>query len=255
MTCIVACDVVDAAGGSAWSIEPVTDTAGHVATGGPIRFAFDRRLSPWSVDRNTVVLSSGTVGEFVFPWFDPLSNELVIELTRPLLPDTRYVLTLSGVEDLDGEILASPRQILFASSPVVTDLPEAPPPVRFQDVRDLLVTRCAGSDCHSTADRAGHLVLEDALGIAATARGKPSRQVSSVQAQGDAARGAGLVNLSVISDEGASSSVSFSYLIYKVLGDPHVLGEVMPPPATRAPLTSDELGLIARWIRTGAALE
>lgn len=252
--CAAGCDVGPTAVETPWAFEVMVDEADRVPTGGPIRVALDRRLSPWSVDRNTVSLSSGAVGEFVFPWFDPLTSQLVVELTRPLLPATAYVLTLAGLEDLDGFELDAPKRILIISSAMSTEIPAPLSAVRFSDVSGLLLSRCAGGTCHSLADRAGNLVLEGAHGVAETAVGRPSPQSSSGRDL-PGLRASGLIDLPVIDGVGASSSASFSYLIYKVLGDEHTLGEAMPPPATGDPLTADELGLIARWIRTGAALE
>lgn len=252
--CVAGCDVGPTSVERPWALDVVLDEAERVPTGGPIRVALDRRLSPWSIDRGTVGLSSGAVGEFVFPWFDPLTNELVVELTRPMLANTAYVLTLGGLQDLDGFALDTPKRILIVSSAMPTDLPPPVTRVGFSEVSELFVARCAGASCHGAAEGAAELVLEGARGIAATAKGRLSPQSSSGRELPES-RAAGLVDLAIIDDEGASSSVSFSYLIYKVLGDQHVLGERMPPPSTGDSLASDELALIARWIRTGAALE
>jgi hypothetical protein len=40
-----------------------------------------------------------------------------------------------------------------------------------------------------------------------------------------------------------------SYLVYKMLGDPHVWGEVMPP---EGPLPVGQIGLVSDWILAGA---
>jgi hypothetical protein len=66
---------------------------------------------------------------------------------------------------------------------------------------------------------------------------------------------AGLIDLPIVDAQGTSQSVSRSYLVYKMLGDPHVLGEAMPPEGTVEPPSADQIVSVTHWIRHGASLE
>jgi len=249
---IAACDVGAAASDDPWEIRVLTGADGAVSRFGPLRLQLDRRLSSWSVDRGSVRVSSGTVGESVFPSFDPLLSQLVLDLARPLFAETSYVVSLTGLIDLDGAPLDPPRQILLRTAD--GDIPSTSDPVPFASVSALLSLRCATVGCHTADARAAGLVLGDADGIRETALGQPSLQVDSPNAAFNA-DASGLIELPIIDGAGAPTSVARSYLIYKLLGDPHVLGERMPPPPDGKPLTPDEMQLVARWIASGASLE
>lgn len=251
-TLLASCDFSAARDTRPWQLEVQVDADGRVPAVGPLRIALDRRLSPWSVDRASVSLTSGNVGEWTFPSTDPTRNELVIELARPLLPETSYVITLRALEALDGRVLAADRQLLVTSNDE-TELPPRPTFGEAAQVLELLRARCAGSGCHDATSRASGLVLDGPDGIAETAIGQPATEVALNV--GIDARATGLWGLPIIAANGQSTSVGFSYLIYKVLGDPRVLGEVMPPPAVGAALSAEEVELLARWIRAGAPLE
>lgn len=217
---------------------------------GPIRIRVDRRVSPGSVSRNTVRLSSGTVNEFVFPSFDPVRSELLIELSRPLAVGAFYVLRLSDLIDLDGSALTSPVQFLFKV--VAVDLPAEPEPVkRPSEIVALLAVRCAAGGCHSDSVHAAGLILSTADAIARTALAAPSQQSGSLELAG----ASGLTGLPIVDADRSPASPSRSYLIYKLLGDSHILGEAMPPPSNDEPLSSAEIMDISRWIAAGSPLE
>jgi hypothetical protein len=250
--CVFGCDVGGHVDADPWAIRLLTSADDTVPRWGPIRFQLDRSVSSWSVDRGSVHLSSGTVVEFVLPWFDPLTDQLVVDLARPMLPDAWYVARLSGLSDLDGVFLEPATQILLRAA-------EADPPVRpevasVEAVMTLLAARCAGNGCHDSTTRAAGVDLGDRGGIGATALGRQSLQAASPNAAVDP-DASGLLELPIIDDAGESTSVSRSYLVYKVLGDPHVLGERMPPPSAGPALSADDMQLLARWIMTGAPLK
>lgn len=246
------CDVGASVDPRPWDIRLLAQADGSVSRWGPVRFQLDRPVSSYSVDRGSVRLSSGAVVEFVSLWFDPLTDQLVLDLSRPLLVDASYVARLAGLADLDGAWLDPPQQLLVR--PVDSDRPVPAEAVSFDSVLPILMLRCAGSGCHDAGARAADLVLSDAAGIRDTALGHTSRQVDSPNAAADP-DAAGLIELPIIDSAGVSTSVSRSYLIYKVLGDPHVLGERMPPESAGPALSADDTQLLARWIMAGAPLE
>ena len=61
-----------------------------------------------------------------------------------------------------------------------------------------------------------------------------------------------LDGLAIIDVIGGVGRPARSYLVYKVLGDPHAAGDRMP---SDAPLSSDELASLSLWIRNGAPTE
>lgn len=252
MCCASGCDAGAERSLRAWQLEVSADESGSSSRFGPIEVEFDRRLSPWSVDRSSVRLRSGAVGEFVFPSFDPIRRTLIVELTRPLLADTSYVLTLVELIDLDGETLSPSRELVVRA--VDANEPPLPAPFQLAAVLEIFVSRCANAGCHDATERAADVVLDGPRGLRDTVLGRRSPQMasSSTLAEGTAS---GLIDLPIVDATGTSQSASRSYLLYKVLADPHVLGERMPPPAAGSPLSTDEATLIARWIRAGAPLE
>lgn len=243
------CDVPPDGDASDWNVELLTPEA--VPSWGPVRVQFDRRLSPWSVDRNSARLTSGAVGEFVFPAFDPATNQLNLELTRPMLVGANHVVTLVDLVDLDGNALDEPLQLLL--SPVASErAPIAIPEVA--EVLDIFAAHCASDSCHGSAEPAAGLDLASNEGLGRTAIGHPALQVASFNQLAPIAA-AGLIDLPIVDAQGTSQSASRSYLVYKMLGDPHVLGEAMPPGGVGDRLSADQIAVVTNWIRHGAPLE
>lgn len=249
---LAGCDLGSPDSEEAWQVEVVSEPDGSISRFGPILVETGRQLSPWSVDRGTVRLTSASVGELVFPAFDPIAERLEIDLARPLLEDTSYLLRLEGLRDLDGTALTEPIQLLLHASDA--SRVEAREPVQLERVLTLLKSRCADGGCHDAKSRASGLVLDSVAGIRTTALDTVSSQSLSPSRVPER-RGEGLVDLAIVDSQGGTAGVSRSYLIYKVLGDTHALGEAMPPARAGPPLTDEETDLLASWIADGAALE
>lgn len=246
---VVGCDIAPASDTHGWNVELLNPRA--APSWGPVQVQFDRRLSPSSVGRNSVRLTSGPVSEFLFPSFDPVTNQLNLELTRPMLVGASYVVTLVDLVDLDGTALDEPLQLLL--SPVASE-PEPIPSPEVAEVLNVFAEHCASASCHGSAEPAAGLDLESSEGLARTAIGHPASQVASFNQLAPIAA-AGLIDLPIVDAQGTSQSASRSYLVYKMLGDPHVLGEAMPPPGLGEPPSSDQIALVTNWIRHGAPLE
>lgn len=249
---LCACDVAADHASKSWDVTlaDAADGTRDVSRHSAIRLQFDRRLSPWSVGRSSISVVSGDIGEFVFPSFDPVTQQLSIRPARSLIAGLNYVVTLDGLVDLDGNALAEPMRLLVRAADI--EPPPAREPVTFAEVAPLLTQRCASAACHDANTRAGAVDLSSADAIAETVRDRPSLQAASPNVGNHQLASSGLFDLPVVDGQGTPASVSRSYLIYKVLGDPHVLGEAMPPDAA---LDANDIALLADWIATGAALD
>ena len=213
------------------------------------RVFFDRPLYPRDVHRGNVLVESGVRGVFLWPRFDPALRELWIEPGGPLDPSVRYRLRVEVVRDLDRREMAEPFVATFTTGDIASG-PERPAPARWEDVAPIFA-RCAEAGCHGGDAPVLGLDLSSAEAVRRTAIGVPAEQ-SRVGVQGDepwvADTLAGLARVDVSAGIGRPSR---SYLLYKVLGDPHVGGARMPPPPA-APLSVADAARLSRWILSGA---
>jgi hypothetical protein len=94
------------------------------------------------------------------------------------------------------------------------------------------------------------LDLSSRAGIERTAIGVRASKLAGTTGD-EGARGAlQLAGMNIIDVVAGRGSPATSYLVYKVLGDPHVLGERMPE--GRPPLSEAELRMLSTWIAQGA---
>lgn len=213
---------------------------------------FDRLVFPSDVHRGHVLVVSGTRSALVSPRFDPVERALVIEnIGAPLDPAVRYRVRVEGLHDLDGAEMA-PHEILFTTGERAEG-EVARPPLGFADVAPIFSERCATAACHAAEAPALGLDLSSGPAVAATAIGVIAEQ-SRTGAQGDdpwpsAPTLSGLARIDVTAGVGRPSR---SFLLYKVLGDPHVAGERMPPSPAEG-LSATELSTLSRWILDGAS--
>ncbi len=214
------------------------------------RVFFDRPVLPRDVRRGRVVVRSGGRSAFLSAWFDPVERVMHVEnLLPPLDPDVGYRLVVEGVRDLERRPMADAYTAPFTTGAEARGTPT--PLAGWADVAPILA-RCAADGCHGGATPALGLDLSSGAGVEATAIGVAARQ-TRVGTQDDTVwSGAstldGLARIDVVGGVGRPSR---SYLLYKVIGDPHAAGSVMPPPPDD-PLTADEQGRLSRWIRAGA---
>lgn len=219
-------------------------------------FTFDRALQPSSVTSTSAVLVSGSRAMPVTRWVDPVSRTLTLELTgtAELLPDLRFRAVVDGVRDLDGRV-AERIEIAFRTGTSSREPEPRPAPSFREIVEPLLRERCASEGCHGGATPVLGLDLSSGDAIARSAIAVPS-----VEAGEPPLPGSTLPGLGGMRRIEASAGVGFperSYLVYKILGDPHVVGERMPPPSDAGGpgLSETEQQLIADWIRAGASLD
>ena len=219
---------------------------------------FDERLLPASVTRSTVRIESGGVQSFVSLRFDPVDRVIIAApfFEQPLSPDVTWRLVVEGLRDLDGVAMEDTHVTTFRTG---AELGEAydPPHAAWEDVEPLFERSCTGAGCHGPATPALGLDLSSAAAVRATALGRLSREFPSGATTIEGARGAlALSALPIVDVVAGAGRPATSYLVYKVLGDPHILGDAMPPPdAAQPPLTMDEVRTLAAWIVAGAPTE
>lgn len=218
------------------------------------RVFFDRNLYPGDVHRGTVRVQSGARSAFLTPWFDPVERALVVDQlgASPLAPSVRYRLHVEALRDLDGVRMAERHEVSFETGVAA----EGDPPVDrvgWADVAPILSESCATEGCHASPDPALGLDLSSAEGVRDTAIAVVAEQSRVGVQDGRIWHGApsldGLARIDVVGGVGRPAR---SYLVYKLLGDPHAAGAPMPP---EEPLGRDRVALITRWIRAGAPTE
>lgn len=251
----VACDtnLPVAEAGAEWIVgSQPQDGDWAVARVGRFELMLGRSLVPSSVSRRTVRMSSGAVTELTFVSLDPVAMSIHVDVpaSEPLEPGTTYQLELERLVDLDGNRLMQPVTLLFHTG---QDLGEPAPvaDVGWDEVSPLLGERCADGGCHAPPEPALGLDLSSPAGVQDTAIGVLARQSPRGTVSAEGASGSlSLSALPIIDVKAGVGQPGSSYLLYKILGDPHVLGDAMPPGGPG--LTGDEASLISEWIRAGA---
>jgi len=247
------CDLdVPDTGERSWAMSSIPrDGEAGVARQTPLEIQLDRRVLPRSVSNRSVRLGSGAVSPPAVVRYQLLSRQIRISLPSwgPLVSDTTYLLEIEGLVDLDGVAQREPYSVYFTTGPELGAAPE-PEPADIPRALELLRDRCASSGCHAAPLPAAELDLGSARGIEATVT-RTSRQLEleGVTAQG-AAGALWLPATRIIDVTAGIGDPARSYLMYKVLGDPHIAGERMPPSGPR--LSANELALLAAWIERGA---
>lgn len=223
--------------------------------GPPLTFVTDRLLAPSTVSRNTVNVTTGPLGVFGGVRYDPVRREVAF-FPNPgeLRPGLQYVFHVTtALRGWDGAAPERAVELRF-----VPTARAAIPPVRVPSLRrevlPLLVARCADSACHDATSPVLNLDLSTVEGVFNTAVG-----IGSVQRPGD--EGPAMtdphwgsllrVDVGITAGQGRPA---YSYLLYKVLGDGPIVGDIMPPPG-RPRLTTDEAQLLSDWIAAGAPRE
>ncbi|MFK7984507.1 MAG: Ig-like domain-containing protein [Sandaracinaceae bacterium] len=214
---------------------------------------FDRPILPRDVHRGRVMVASGGRGVFLSPVFDPVERSLhLVNLGSPLDPEVRYRLRVSGIRDLDGFVMAEPYEIAFDTGTAIQET--APAAVAYADVEPILAT-CAAEGCHRPPDAVLGLDLSSPAGIRDTAINVLAEQTRVGTQSGALYRSVtGLRGLARLDVTGGVGRPSRSYLLYKVIGDPHVVGDRMPPGPAPA-LDAAALSLLSRWIFQGASTD
>ncbi|AKF06491.1 Ig-like domain-containing protein [Sandaracinus amylolyticus] len=250
----VACDVPNepAPDGSAPRViatvpAPAADDVDRLAR---MQVVFDRPLAPSSVSAASVRVVSGARVVPIAVHADPTLPGLRIVPQSELDPDARWELRVEGVRDLDG-VVAQRHVVVFRTGRAASAPPDEVPP--WSEIGPLLAQRCG--ECHGGEASVLGLDLGSAEGVRSTAIRVASRQTGERPRAGAVVTGLG--GMTRIEVFGSAGRPEESYLVYKLLGDPHVAGERMPPPGDAGDhaLSRDEIARVAAWIRGGAPTE
>ena len=211
-----------------------------VDRGARLSVVHDRPLDPRTVGRAEVSLTSGALAHFLEVRFDPVERAIVTRPFRgqPLEPRVRYTLAVDGARDLDGA-LVEPFTLTFRTGEAFTE----PGPVgstEWAQVAPIFATHCV-EGCHDGAGGGLALDLRTLASTRATALGVAADQTGGTTTIGRQ----GLSGMARIEE----AEPSRSYLVYKMLADPHVWGEPMPP---EGPLPTADIARVADWILGGA---
>jgi len=222
---------------------------------GPFTVWLDRALIPWSVNRANVRVESGATMALLSMRFDVLDHAIVAAPfgTDALEPNVVFRLVVDGVRDLEDRPLAEPFVARFRTGSEEGAL-WTPPSASFGAAAPILTAHCTGDGCHGPGTPPLGLDLSSAEGIRSTAIGQISTELPQGPTGDESALGGlALGGLYIIDVVGGSGRPATSYLIYKIVGDPHVVGERMPPPPRDA-LSYEEMRTIDAWIVAGAPL-
>lgn len=220
--------------------------------GPPFTFVSDRLLSPSTVSRVSVYVTTGVLGVFGGVRYDPVRREVSFFPNAPeLRPGLQYVFHVTdAVRGWDGASLPRAVEVRFVPG-ARASVPAPRVPSLRREVMPLLAARCADGDCHDAVSPVENLDLSSAAGLYNTAVGIASTQRpgATTTVMTDPHWGPMLrVDVGATPGQGRPA---YSYLLYKVLGDGPIVGDVMPPPG-RARLSADEAQLLSDWIAAGA---
>lgn len=232
------------------------DGAVDVPRRGPFLVEVDDRLFPPSVSRATVRVESGAVAAFLSVRFDPVDSTIVATpfFDQPLSTSVTWRLVVEGVRNLDGETMEGTHVTTFRTGEALGD-PYVPESAGWADVEPIFTGACTGATCHGPGEAALSLDLSSAEGVRETAIGVVSREFPAGTAAVEGARGAiTLAALPIVDVVAGAGRPATSYLLYKVLDDPHIFGDPMPPPG-HPPLTPEQIRALAAWILAGAPTE
>ena len=201
---------------------------------------FDRPLLPESVHGGTVSLWSGSTRFALSVEPDPTLPGIRARRLggAALEADIEYELRVEGVLSLDG-VMTEPFEARFRTGEGEQE--DARDVASWDEARTVFDEHCVS--CHHEGDV---LDLSTAEGIQATAIGVPAsgRDFRSPER--------GLSGLELISLLGGVGRPGFSYLLYALVDDPHLLGAAMPPAGR---LSSEEIATLRDWIGAGAPTE
>ncbi|MDP3277631.1 MAG: hypothetical protein Q8Q09_20785 [Deltaproteobacteria bacterium] len=211
----------------------------------PLLLRFSRPLSPRSVNRQAVILSTGGVRLSLRLRTLPVEASVIVTPEpSEVRQDVEYVLTVSDqLRSWDGISLANPQMFRIRFVPGGG---ASPPMVSLRgEVMPVLLRACGASACHGGTEPVMGLSLDRAEGILSTAVGVASRQHESPTGSQERSdpQWAGLLRVVPFEPEQ-------SYLLYKLLGQGPIRGAAMPRGAAR--LTGPELDLVQRWVLEGA---
>lgn len=222
------------------------------------RLWFDRRLAPRSVHRGRVQVESGPHQPFLSLSVDPVDKAVVATPVGGVMlePRVRYRLVARDLRDLRGHAMEEEFTATFRTGEETGTLSAGPQPP-WAEIRSFFRAECGGEGgCHAPDTPALGLVLTTGAGVRRTALGVPSEQTKVGAARRNSgAQARGLTGMPIVDVLGGAGHPGSSYLVYKMLADPRILGDPMPPARGDTPSDPDRTEQARRvvdWIRAGA---
>jgi hypothetical protein len=205
----------------------------------PIVLQFNRLLNPYSVTRQSIVLTSSSGEVFADPVIDYDPVLMTVTLSNPgggstwLVAGQSYEISfpvptsptdINGLQAIDDATFAALTTLAFTVSASTGNQP-VPPTMHFcVDILPIFERNCAGSNCHGrpngeSLSRAG-LVLDSSEGLALTAIGQVAHG-SNTGANAGVTQSPGTifgVDMPIIDPGNAGTgNPANSWLLYKVL--------------------------------------
>lgn len=198
--------------------------------------SLDRPVGPRGFPAESVLLVSGERRVPLRIISDPTTHRFEVIPRGTLDPNVGYRLELGAFRDVEGRP-AAPRTIHIETGPSV--IPDPGPGATWADAA-VVLARC--TMCHGGDMSVLGLDLSTAEAVRRTAIAVPAEEVRV----GDpVSLGGGLLGLARI-EPGAPGR---SYLVWKLSGDEHIVGDPMPPDDALDPA---EVATLVAWVRSGA---
>ncbi len=215
----------------------------------------DRLVAPDTVRFPAVRIVSGDLQPRLSLHLEPVTRRIIIETwgNLPLEPEATYRLVVEDLVDLDGNAQPEAHEVVFRTGQELGDEP-AGPRIEWSHAERVFGPSCAIDGCHTSPEPARGLDFSGSDQVRDTVVGALPRSVPPGwgPAEGSAAA-LHVFSFPVIDVVGGAGQPAHSYLMYKVLDDPHIMGSPMPPPdAGTGPLSRTELLTLSDWIRAGA---
>jgi hypothetical protein len=228
------------------------DGASEVDRRAVLRIELDRRIAPASASTASVRLISGGRAISLSLDVDVVRPGIVVTPHTTLDPEVTYVLVIDPLRDLDGRRGSETVSISFHTG-IAEDGTTPPPSVPFDDVLPIFTERCATATCHGGGAPILGLDLSSAESVRRTAIGIGAQEVRRPVDGASTYASPSLSGQSIVE----AGNAARSYLVYKLLGEPHAAGAPMPPPTGEGgegALSPGEIDRIVSWIREGALL-
>lgn len=215
-----------------------------------VRARLDRFVVPDTLNRRVAYVVSGDVRQTLSVSFDVVAREIVMRSQDGVLlePGVTYRAVIApGIMDLDGRTLGTEHAWTFRTGEVVIDLPNRPS-VTWEQVGPLFARSCASGACHGSRVPSLGLDLSSEAAALSSMVGVPATQMTVPRSTGLLHARPGLWGLPRVDVFSGGGRPERSYVMYKILGESHVLGAKMPPPGTAQALSESEAAWVADWI-------
>ncbi len=191
---------------------------------------FEVPLDPAVVGPELLRLRSGDLWPSGRVRYGVVDRRVAFVPSVPLRSNLAYRIVLDpAIRGIDGSRPAHPPEAVFVTGTTAHDPPREPStPVWESDVAPLLEWRCGG--CHAGPRPAANLKLAPSFSAIRALGGRSAEWLGWLLA--------------------APGAPERSYILYKIVGAPGIVGDRMPPDS---PLPVEDARTVERWIAAGGA--